>query len=61
MTDDDLATADDGETAMKRYTAWHTRNCRCVPANAAHDDAAPDNTHTDTDAAETRRDNQEKT
>ena len=40
---------------MAKYIAWHTGNCRCIPADA---DAAQDNTHTN-DAAKARRDNLE--
>jgi hypothetical protein len=39
--DDDSPKADDGKTAMQRYASWHARNCRCIPADTAHDgDAA---------------------
>jgi len=39
--DDDSRKLDDGKTAMQRYAAWHSRNCRCIPADTAHDgDAA---------------------
>jgi hypothetical protein len=48
----------DGKTAMQRYAEFHTRNCRCIPADAEHGDGAQDNTHTDA-AAEARRENQE--
>jgi hypothetical protein len=54
---DDAASAE-GHT-MTTYIAWHRDNCRCEPAdtNDAHDaDTAQDAA---TDAAETRRDNQE--
>jgi 5-methylcytosine-specific restriction endonuclease McrA len=56
---DDPAKADDGKTAMQRYAEFHSRNCNCEPADAAHDDGAQDNIHTD-DAAEARRDNQKR-
>jgi hypothetical protein len=38
MTQDhDSTKADDGRSAMQRYAAWHTRNCRCISAETAHD------------------------
>ncbi|MGA8796564.1 MAG: hypothetical protein WB526_05785 [Candidatus Cybelea sp.] len=39
--DDDSPKTDDGKTAMQRYAAWHTENCRCIPVETPHDtDAA---------------------
>lgn len=39
--DDDSPKTDDRKTAMQRYAAWHTKNCRCIPSETAHDtDAA---------------------
>ncbi len=39
--DDDSPKTDDAKTGMQHYAAWHTENCRCIPAETAHDpDAA---------------------
>ncbi len=64
MTHDDLANqAQDGAASteghtMAKYIEWHSKNCRCEPAdtndtNDAHDAATAQDA--DTDDAETRR------
>ena len=30
--DDDSPKTDDAKTGMQHYAAWHTENCRCIPA-----------------------------